>query len=304
MLEQNEHAAESREGLSRIALCINYKGSAYHGWQEQKPLKSGEQVPSVELAVRQAVERVANGPVELTCAGRTDKGVHASHQYVHFDTSAKRSARSWVFGCNSALPKDVSVLWAGEVTEDFHARYSATSRRYFYCIYNHPVRPANYAHEVSWCHYPLDAEAMHRAGQCLVGEHDFSSFRAAGCQSKSPFRFIEHIEVFRAGHMLVLDIKGNAFLHHMVRNISGVLMAIGAGQQPEAWCQEVLDARDRTLGGVTAPAAGLYLAQVDYPEHFGVPSDLGAPAFLEALLVASGRKQANFDGLWDLAFLS
>jgi len=293
-------AAGCSESASRIVLCVNYNGSAYHGWQAQS---SG--VPTVEGSLLKAVRRVADQELELTCAGRTDRGVHASHQYVHFDTTAKRSERSWVFGCNSALPKDVSVLWAGEVDQAFHARYSATSRRYFYCIYNHPVRPANYATEMTWHHYPLDEARMHDAAQCLVGEHDFSSFRAAGCQSKSPFRFLEHVRVFRVGHMVILDIKGNAFLHHMVRNISGVLMAIGAGKMPVSWCREVLEACDRTMGGVTAPPNGLYLAQVDYPEHFSVPSQLGAPGFLHALLVASGYLESGDSDskLWELAFL-
>lgn len=298
MNDLNTETAESREGLSRIALCVSYNGARYHGWQEQK---SG--VASVESVLRSAIERVANHSVELTCAGRTDKGVHASHQFVHFDSSAVRSPRSWVFGCNSALPKDVSVLWADQVADDFHARYSATSRRYFYCIYNHPVRPSNYAKEVTWCHYPLDASRMHAAAQCLVGEHDFSSFRAAGCQSRSPMRFLEHVDVFRMGHMIVMDIKGNAFLHHMVRNIAGVLMSIGSGEKDESWCAEVLAAKDRTAAGVTAPAGGLYLAQVDYPEGFGLPTDCAAPAFLHSLLVASGRIEFNDSTLWDLAFL-
>ena len=292
-------AADSREGVSRIALCVNYNGHDYHGWQEQK----GD-VPAVETALRKAVERVANEAVELTCAGRTDKGVHASHQYVHFDTSASRTPRSWVFGVNTNLPKNISVLWAGEVSGEFHARYSATSRRYYYCIYNHPVRPASFSTEVTWHHYPLDESKMHQAAQCLIGEHDFSSFRAAGCQSKSPNRYLEHVDVFRVGHMVVIDIKGNAFLHHMVRNIAGVLMAIGSGDRPEGWCQEVLNARDRKLGGVTASASGLYLSQVDYPGEFGVPSDMGAPAFLDSVLIAAGRKAIHSDGLWDLAFLT
>lgn len=284
---------------SRFALCVNYCGQRYHGWQAQK---SG--VPTVEQALQKAVSAVANEDVELVCAGRTDRGVHASHQVVHFDTRAQRSDRSWVFGCNSALPKDISVLWAGSVKDSFHARYSATARRYYYCIYNHPVRPASFSNEISWYHYPLDAEKMHQAAQCLVGEHDFSSFRAAGCQSKSPNRFLEHLDIFRVGPMIIIDIKGNAFLHHMVRNIAGVLMEIGASKAPQSWCEEVLQARDRTKGGVTAVPAGLYLAQVDYPEHFGIPERMHAPAFLESVLVASGKLDETVESvLWDLAFL-
>ncbi len=282
---------------SRFALCLSYNGSAYHGWQAQK---SG--LPTVEQALQSAVSKVANHPVELVCAGRTDKAVHASHQVVHFESHARRSPRSWVFGCNSNLPSGISVSWAGQVDDEFHARYSATRRRYHYVIFNHPVRPACFADAVTWHHYPLDAQRMHSAAQCLVGEHDFSSFRAVGCQSKSPFRFIEFIRVYRVANMVVLDIQGNAFLHHMVRNIAGVLMAIGSGRKPDSWCQQVLDARDRTAGGVTAPPHGLYLTHVTYPEQWGIPVSEGAPSIVQAMLVGAGHAPLQSDGLWDLAF--
>ena len=294
--EINQTAGDA-ERSSRFALCLGYNGSEYHGWQAQK---SG--LPTIESAVRQAVAKVANHPVELVCAGRTDKAVHASHQVVHFDSHVRRTPRSWVFGCNANLPKDISVSWAGEVGPDFHARFSATSRRYHYVILNHPVRPASFSGEVSWFHYPLSAARMHQAAQCLVGEHDFSSFRAVGCQSKTPFRNLEFVNVFRIANMVVIDIKGNAFLHHMVRNIAGVLMAIGSGQKEVDWCLEVLNARDRTAGGVTAPPHGLYLTHVGYPESAGVPVSAGAPSILQGMLVASGHSHHDTDGLWDLAF--
>lgn len=282
---------------SRVALCLSYNGQSFHGWQAQD-----SDLPTVQKSIEDAISQVANERIEVVCAGRTDKAVHASHQVVHFDTTARRSERSWVFGCNSNLPKDISVTWAKTVHPDFHARYSALSRRYHYCIYNHPSRPANFASEMTWYHYPLNEAPMHEAAQVLVGEHDFSSFRAAGCQSKSANRFLEHVDVFRVGHMVIIDIKGNAFLHHMVRNIAGVLLEIGSGKADVSWCQQVLDARDRTQAAVTAPPNGLFLSQVAYPPEFGIPNEIGAPGWLHALLCQVGRVKPNYDSLWDLAF--
>lgn len=292
-------AASDLQTTGRIALCLAYNGSQYYGWQSQK---SG--IPTIQSVVEIAVSRVANECVEVVCAGRTDKSVHASHQVIHFDTHAKRDARSWVFGCNTNLPRDVSVSWAGEVSEDFHARFSATSRRYHYLIYNHPIRSAHFAHELSWNHLPLDAEKMHLAAQCLVGEHDFSSFRAVGCQSRSPFRFLEFVNVTRFGHIILIDIKGNAFLHHMVRNIAGVLMAIGSGKQVVEWCEQVLHARDRTKAAITAPPNGLYLTHVDYPEKFGIPVSAGAPSLIQSMMDQASGKNSDLDkAIWDIAFL-
>ncbi len=283
----------------RLALCLSYNGAQYYGWQSQK---SG--LPTVQKYIEKALSVVANHQVEVVCAGRTDKSVHASFQVLHFDTDALRSERSWVFGVNANLPKDISVSWVRAVDSSFHARFSATSRRYHYFIYNHPIRPAHFASEMTWHHYPLDAERMHRAAQCLVGEHDFTSFRAVGCQSKSPMRNLEFIEVRRMAHMIMIDIKGNAFLHHMVRNIAGVLIAIGSGKYPESWCQQVLKARDRTQADVTAPPYGLFLTHVSYPGHFGLPVSSGAPAILNAMLSMAGHSQVESDSIWEISQLS
>lgn len=262
-------------GSGRVALVLEYNGSRYHGWQSQK---SG--LPTVQQQLEIALSKVANHPVAVVCAGRTDAGVHASHQVIHFDTTVERSERSWVMGANANLPSDISVRWVGNVTEDFHARFSAQSRRYRYVIYNNPIRPALYNQEVTWNYRPLDDRKMARAAQSLVGEHDFSSFRAAGCQANSPVRTIEFLTVNRFSDFVILDVKANAFLHHMVRNISGVLMAIGAGLQHERWVQEVLQARDRASGGVTAPPYGLYFIDVDY-ESGNIPSFGLGPSFIK-----------------------
>lgn len=298
-LKSQLSAASEVKSTGRFALCLSYNGHRYFGWQSQK-----NDLPTVQKCVEKAVSEVANEKVEIVCAGRTDKSVHAAFQVIHFDTAAQRDARAWVFGCNANLPKDISVSWAGEVREDFHARFSATSRRYHYVIYNHPIRPAHFSNELSWCHHPLDANKMHEAAQCLIGEHDFSSFRAVGCQSKTPFRFLEFVNVTRYGHILIIDIKGNAFLHHMVRNIAGVLMAIGMGRQPVSWCKQVLDAKDRTKAAVTAPPFGLFLTHVDYPAHFNIPCSEGAPSIIQSLLsMASGSGFQVDDQLWQIAFL-
>ena len=251
----------------KIALGIEYDGSAFHGWQAQQ-----QGVRNVQITLEQALSRVADHPVRVVCAGRTDTGVHALGQVVHFETDAQRSGRNWLLGSNVNLPADVSVTWAREVNADFSARFSAVSRRYRYFILNRTSRSAVLAGRVTWTHRPLDAGVMHRAAQVLVGEHDFSSYRALGCQAKSPVRTLHSITVERHGEFVVLSLHANAFLHHMVRNIAGVLMAIGRGDQPLEWAGEVLRLRDRTLGGVTAPPHGLYFEQVEYPQEFGIPA--------------------------------
>lgn len=277
-----ELTTDNAIGNGRVALVFEYDGAAFHGWQFQK---SG--VPSVEAALAKAVAQVADHPVDLVCAGRTDAGVHASYQVVHFDTPSVRNLRSWVMGINTALAGAVSVHWAGNVDQAFHARFSATFRRYRYLIYNHPVRPAILRHQVSWNYRPLDARVMHRAAQVLVGEHDFSAFRAAGCQSRTPNRNLHRIGVSRHGDYVVIDVQANAFLHHMVRNIAGALMAVGCGKRPQAWIRDILGARDRTLAGVTAPPFGLYLVDVGYPAGFGVPASRPGPAFARGWLDAA-----------------
>ncbi len=264
--------------VSRVAACVEYRGTAYRGWQRQQ---SG--VKSVQETLEKALSRVANHPVSLFCAGRTDAGVHASCQIIHFETDAVRTAFNWVHGANANLPADISLAWAQQVPDDFHARFSAVARRYRYVIYNDPVRPAHLAHEVTWNYRPLDIERMRKAAEALVGEHDFTSFRALACQAKSPIKRVHHLKVHEFGRFIVIDIRANAFLHHMVRNIAGVLMQIGCGEKPVGWCAEVLQATCRREGGLTAPAFGLYLVDVTYPDRFALPERYMGPHFLAAL---------------------
>ncbi len=253
---------------SRIAMAVEYQGSCYRGWQSQdKP-----RVATVQDAVEGAVSSVAAAPVTVICAGRTDAGVHAAHQVVHFDAPTARSAKAWLAGSNALLPDDIAVRWAVPVANDFHARFSATARRYRYIILNQARRAAHMVGALTHVELPLDAGLMHKEAQVLVGEQDFSAFRAASCQSLTPMRNIHFVDVQRRGRLVIIDIQGNAFLHHMVRNIAGVLMDIGAGKAPVTWAYEVLRAGDRRQGGVTAPPQGLYLVQVDYPAHYRIPA--------------------------------
>jgi len=295
MENHSKNTAGDNFVTGRVALCLSYNGASYHGWQAQK---SG--IPTVQQSLEQALSKVANHPVKVVCAGRTDASVHSSYQVVHFETTAKRTSRAWIFGCNASLPNDISVSWAGAMHDDFHARFSATSRRYHYMIYNHPIRPSSFMTDVTWSHYPLDEKKMHDAAQHLVGRHDFTSFRAVGCQASSPVRELEFVNVQRFSNMIMIDIKGNAFLHHMVRNIAGVLMAIGCGKQPVDWCHKVLKLRDRTKAGVTALPFGLYLTHVEYPEKFGIPESTGAPSLIQAMLVGSGYSCLDLSGMWDI----
>jgi len=254
----------------RLAAVVEYDGTGFSGWQWQ------DDTPSVQQAVEQAISRVADHPVRVTVAGRTDAGVHALAQVIHFDTMAQRSAHGWVRGTNSNLPDTVALLWAGEVSDDFNARFSATGREYRYLILNRPVRPAVLAGRVTHEYRPLDVDRMREAATLLVGTHDFSSYRAMQCQAKSPIRELRALEITRDGDRVVIRASANAFLHHMVRNLVGVLATIGAGERPPAWAQEVLEARDRTVAGITAPSDGLYLTAVEYPERFGIPWVSGA----------------------------
>ena len=252
--------------MKRIALAVEYDGSPFCGWQYQ------DHSPSVQEHVEKALSKVANCPVRVICDGRTDTGVHATAQIIHFDTEVERTAHSWVFGANANLPDSISLLWAKEVSTEFHARFSAVRRRYRYVILNRRVRHALLAKRAVWEYRALDETRMAEAAGYLVGEHDFSSYRAMACQAKSPVRTLYQLDVTRQGELVILDLEANAFLHHMVRNIAGVLMTIGAGEQQAEWANEVLQRRDRTLGGVTAPSGGLYLTGVDYPDEFELPA--------------------------------
>ncbi len=249
----------------RIALGVEYAGTHFCGWQFQA------QARSVQGCVEEALSQVANHPVTVICAGRTDTGVHALAQVIHMDVTATRSPRSWVLGTNSNLPQDVSILWAQPVDNSFHARFSAIARHYRYVILNRPTRPAVLAKQITWEHQPLDIEQMQAAANYLIGTHDFSSYRAIACQAKNPVRTLSRLTIFRFKDQIIIEISANAFLHHMVRNIVGVLITIGHGKQPPLWARTVLEARNRTAGGVTAPASGLYLSGVDYSPSYQLP---------------------------------
>lgn len=259
-------------GRQRLAIGVEYDGARYAGWQRQL------EVPSIQAAVERALGRVADHPVNVTCGGRTDAGVHALGQVAHFDTTAVRSPRSWVLGANSHLPADIALTWAVPVGADFHARHSALARTYRYVIQNRAVRPALLAGRMAWVREPLDAAAMHEAAQCLLGEHDFSAFRAAECQSRTPRRRLDAIAVWREAGQVVVDVTANAFVQHMVRNIVGTLIPVGRGLQPLDSVAAALASRDRTAAGATAPAAGLYLLVIDYPPGCGLPAPEPPPA--------------------------
>lgn len=253
--------------MKRIALSLQYNGSQYHGWQYQNP-----QTRTVQGELEKALTKIAGGEkITLICAGRTDAGVHASAQIVHFDCETDRELKAWTEGANTLLPNDIAVQWAGIVNEDFHARFSATSRRYRYIIANTQQRSALSASRQTWFRYPLDIESMHQAGQYLLGENDFQAFRGAGCQSNSSFRNVTEVSVKRFGDFIQIDIEANAFLLHMVRNIVGVLLEIGRQKQAPIWAQKVLEGKDRTQASITAPPDGLHLIKVTYPDIFFIP---------------------------------
>lgn len=279
MAEQSEGRIFSTDPLApgtRIACRIEYDGSAYNGWQAQPHPGSR----TVQQTLEAALAEVAAAPLRVNCAGRTDSGVHGHAQVIHFDAPTARSCKAWVIGTNSRLPPDIRVHWAQPVPADFHARFSALARRYRYLIANTSIRPALLGRQLSWQRQPLDAGRMHAAAQCLLGERDFSAFRAASCQSSTAQRCITHCEVSRRGDLVVIDIQANAFLHHMVRNIAGSLMAVGSGSREPGWIAELLAGRDRTRAADTAPAAGLYLVAVLYPDRFGLPPTPPGPLLL------------------------
>lgn len=262
---------------SRIALLVEYDGSGFSGWQRQ----SAPPLPTVQGVMEKALSKVADHPVQLFCAGRTDAGVHATAQVVHFDAAVDRGAKAWVRGGNSLLPDGVRIRWAKTVDPSFHARFSALSRRYRYVMLESDVAPALLARQLTHVRGQLDVAAMQQAAVVLNGEHDFSAFRAAGCQSHSPFRYVSHIKLIRQGPFVILDITANAFLQHMVRNIAGALIAVGQGQRGSDWVGELLDNRDRRPGAATAKPAGLYLVSVAYPPVFGLPDVAPGPVFLD-----------------------
>ena len=249
----------------RIAIGVEYDGRRFHGWEHQSHARTVQQV------LEAALSRVADAPVRTVCAGRTDARVHGLAQVAHFDTEARRDERAWVLGANSNLPDDVAVLWALPVADAFHARFSAERRRYRYVILNRPVRPAVLRGRVTWECRLLDEKRMSRAAEALLGEHDFSAFRAAGCQARTPVRTLHRLDVRRDGDFVLLEVEANAFLQRMVRNIAGVLIAIGCGREDVGWAARVLAGRDRSRGGVTAPPDGLYLCEVRYPDGYRLP---------------------------------
>jgi tRNA pseudouridine38-40 synthase len=250
----------------RFALGVEYDGSDFSGWESQPRQRT------VQSTLESALACVAASRVETVCAGRTDAGVHALAQVVHFDSEAKRAPHEWVLGANSNLPDDISVRWACPVTDAFHARYSAVCRHYRYVIQNRRERSALLRLRAAWARSPLDADAMGAAARHLLGEHDFSAFRAAGCQANNPIRRVERLSVQRHGDLVVIDIAANAFLQHMVRNIAGALMEVGKAKRGPDWAKALLETGDRTRGAATAPPQGLYLSRVDYPPEHSLPA--------------------------------
>ena len=263
----------------RWALGLQYTGTRYAGWQRQKDTPH-----TVAQQLDNALSFVANTPLQTSCAGRTDAGVHATAQVVHFDSVADRNARAWILGANSQLPQDISVQWAQAVSTNFHARFSARHRRYRYVIYNQAQRPGVFAPYVSWYLAPLDLSLMQQAADVLVGEHDFNALRSAHCQAKHARRTIHFLKLQRCGELIVMDVQANGFLHHMVRNIAGLLLEVGVKTRSVSWVKQVLASQDRSQAGVTAPACGLYFTEVDYADEFALPV-AQAPFFLSPFLV-------------------
>jgi tRNA pseudouridine38-40 synthase len=251
--------------LAKYAVGIEYAGAAYSGWQRQVHSSS------IQQHLEDAIGYVANHPLQLVCAGRTDAGVHAIGQVAHFETAAIRDSRAWLLGSNCRLPRDIRLKWVVPVEQDFHARFSALARSYRYIILNSDVPGALSHDRVGWIYRPLDHEKMHQASQVLIGDHDFSAFRAASCQAKSPCRRVDEVCLSREGDLVILNIRANAFLYHMVRNIVGSLIAVGTGEQSIEWFADVLSAKDRNRADVTASAAGLYFVRAYYPDQFKLP---------------------------------
>ena len=269
-------AMPAGDGSQRYALGIEYDGGAFSGWQRLSPHGEPERtpLPTVQASLEAALAFVAGMPVATVCAGRTDAGVHAAGQVVHFDSPVHREPRSWVLGTTSRLPPAICVRWCVPVQPDFHARFSARARRYVYRVLNRPVRPALHRGTLSWERRPLDAAAMHRAAQSLLGERDFSAFRTVHCQAAHARRELQRIEVRRVDDVVEVDVQANAFLHHMVRNIVGSLLPVGRGDRPEEWIAEILEGRDRTRAGPTAPPTGLVFVGPRYPACWNLPLEV------------------------------
>jgi len=251
--------------MPRLAIGIEYDGTPFSGWQRQ------QHAASIQEAVERALSGVADDSVSVSSAGRTDAGVHATGQVAHFDTSARRDLRSWLLGANSNLPREIGLTWVREVSSSFDARYSAQARTYHYLVLNRKVRSALHRDRAWWVAADLDVAAMRSAAGLLIGEHDFSAFRAAQCQAKSPKRDLQRLQLLSSGPFLIIECRANAFLHHMVRNIVGSLVRVGRGEAVPGWIGEVLESRDRRAAGMTAPACGLYLTHVHYPPALGLP---------------------------------
>lgn len=260
----------------RIALGLEYDGAVFTGWQTQADRRG------VQDAVETALTHLASTSIATICAGRTDSGVHALDQVVHFDTEVARPLTAWVRGVNRFLPTSIAVRWARQVSDDFHARYGARRRRYDYWILNAPVRSPLAHARAGWVFRPLDESAMRAAAMHLIGRHDFTSFRSAECRAASPVRDIAELTVHRTGPLVRISVTANAFLHHMVRNIVGALVYVGAGRRPHDWMAGVLQARDRATGAATFSAAGLYLARVEYDPAFGLPAPAAQPFWIDA----------------------
>jgi tRNA pseudouridine38-40 synthase len=271
---------------TRLACRIEYNGSRFNGWQSQA--LAG--VVAIQDVLQNGLSAVADTAIHVHCAGRTDTGVHAFCQLIHFDTPATRSCKAWVIGGNASLPYDIRLHWAIPVEGEFHARFSAQARCYRYIIANTTIRPALMQGQITWHRRPLDAYSMHCAAQVLCGEQDFSAFRAASCQSRTPMRNVKYINVVRRGELVVIEIKANAFLHHMVRNIAGALLAVGDGRRPQAWIADLLAGKDRSVAAQTAPPDGLYLVDVEYPDHFTLPPTPYGPLLLGPEPLEQGRQ--------------
>jgi tRNA pseudouridine38-40 synthase len=257
----------------RLAFGVEYDGTGFMGWQRQPEGRT------VQGSLEAALARVADHELHIVCAGRTDTGVHATGQVIHVDSDAVRPPSGWVRGANANLPGDIRVQWMTEIDGSFHARFKAVRRHYRYVILNRPAALGLLRHRVCWECRPLDTTLMVRAATALIGEHDFTSFRAAACQAKSPVRTVHRLEICQRGYFIYIDVEANAFLHHMVRCIAGVLIAVGRGEQPPGWVSDILAARDRTVSGVNAPPGGLYLVAVGYPAQYTLPGGGWLPAF-------------------------